>query len=99
MKVKPTEVRLVSGLLQQEHPDADTLAETIIQSLDDKRAKEDQWVVIYQWQPNEGQFVTLTYGPFNTRKRAEKCMDSLVSPGEPLAKAMICRMHQQVAGA
>ena len=49
-------------------------------------------MVIYQWQPQEGRFVTITYGPYNTRKQAEKAMSGLVSPGEPLAKGMVCKL-------
>ena len=92
MRVKPTEVRLVSDLLSKPAADADELAETIITSLDSKRMKDEKWVVIYQWQPQEGRFVTITYGPYNTRKQAEKAMSGLVSPGEPLAKGMVCKL-------
>lgn len=86
----------MSGLLTQEHPDADTLAEEIIRTIDDKRAKEERWVVIYQWQREGSRMVTITYGPYTTRKRAEKVLGDLVSPGEPLAKAMICKLFGEV---
>ena len=94
MRIKPTEVRLVSQLLAQPAADADELAEKIISNLDTKRMKDEKWVVIYQWQPQEGRFVTITYGPFNTRKQAEKALGGLVSPSEPLAKGMVCKLSE-----
>lgn len=92
MRIKPTEVRLVAEMLAQPAADAEELAEMIITNLDTKRMKDERWVIIYQWQPQEGRFVTITYGPFNTRKQAEKAMSGLVSPSEPLAKGMICKL-------
>lgn len=92
MRTKPTEIRLVADLLTKPAADADELAEMIITSLDTKRMKDERWVIIYQLQPPDGRFVTITYGPFNTRKQAEKAMGGLVSPGEPLAKGMICKL-------
>ena len=94
MRIKPTEIRLVSEMLAQPAADADELAEKIITSLDSKRMKDEKWVVIYQWQPQEGRFVTITYGPYNTRKQAERAMGGLVSPSEPLAKGMICKLSE-----
>jgi len=91
-RIKPTEVRLVATMLQKPADDADSLAESIIVALDDKRAKDDKWMVIYQWQPQEQRFVTITYGPFNTQKQAEKALSGLVSPGVPLAKGMVCKV-------
>lgn len=92
MRIKPTEIRLVADLLTQPAADADELAEMIITNLDTKRMKDERWVIIYQLQPSDGRFVTITYGPFNTRKQAEKAMGGLVSPGEPLAKGMVCKL-------
>ena len=93
-RIKPTEIRLVAKMLEQPADDADSLAESIIVALDDKRQKDDRWMVIYQWQPKEQRFVTITYGPFNTRKQAEKALGGLVSPGEPLAKGMVCKVSE-----
>lgn len=94
MRIKPTEVRLVADLLAQPAADADELAEKIITNLDTKRMKDERWVIIYQWQPEEGRFITMTYGPFNTRKQAEKAMGGLVSPSEPLARGMVCKLSE-----
>jgi hypothetical protein len=93
-RVKPTEIRLVSSMLLKPAEDADSLAESIILALDEKRQKDERWMVIYQWQPKEERFVTITYGPFNTRKQAEKALGGLVSPGEPLAKGMVCKVAE-----
>ena len=82
MRVKPTEVRLVSGLLMEEHPDADALAETIIRALDTKREEEDPgYVVVAQYKWEEDGLTTCAYGPYKTAKQADKAMESLVNPG------------------
>lgn len=94
MRIKPTEVRLVAKMLEQPAEDADSLAESIIVALDEKRQKDERWMVIYQWQPKEERFVTISYGPFNTRKQAEKALSGLVSPSEPLAKGMVCKVSE-----
>lgn len=94
VKVKPTEVRLVSNLLLEPANDSEELAEKIITQLDTKRMKDDRWVIIYQWQPQQERFITLTYGPYNTRKQAERAMSGLVSPGPPLAKGMVCKLSE-----
>lgn len=93
-RIKPTEIRLVAKMLEQPADDADSLAESIIVALNDKRQKDERWMVIYQWQPKQERFVTITYGPFNTRKQAEKALGGLVSPGEPLAKGMVCKVSE-----
>lgn len=92
-RIKPTEIRLVAKMLEKPAEDADSLAESIIVALDEKRAKDEKWMVIYQWNPQEGAFVTITYGPFPTRKGAEKALAGLISPGLPLAKGMVCKVR------
>lgn len=90
--MKPTEVRLVAGLLEKPAADAEDLARQIIESLDEKRARDDeQWVVVYQWKPG-GHLVTCCWGPYPTRTKAERATREMVSPSEPLARAMILRV-------
>lgn len=96
-RVKPTEIRLVADLLMQEAPDAEGLARTIIESLDEKRAqeagKQPPYCVVY-YEPNT---VTLsTYGPFSTEKQAERLVKSLVSPGPKRAHVWRTKLYGEV---
>lgn len=92
MRIKPTEIRLVSSMLAEPAEDADELAQRIIAALDAKREKDDKWVVVYQW-GGIPRPVTLAYGPFGTVRQAVKAMGTLPSPGEPLAKAMAIKIY------
>lgn len=92
MRIKPTEIRLVSSMLAEPAEDADELAQRIIAALDAKREKDDKWVVVYQW-GGTPRPVTLAYGPFGTVRQAVKAMGTLPSPGEPLAKAMAIKIY------
>lgn len=97
MRIKPTEIRLVSSMLAEPAEDADELAQRIIAALDAKREKDDKWVVVYQWgvyqRGGTPRPVTLAYGPFGTVRQAVKAMGTLPSPGEPLAKAMAIKIY------
>lgn len=92
-RVKPTEVRLVSNLLAHPADSADDLAEQIIKELDDKRAKETQWSVVY-YDPNTQALIA--YGPYGTEGAAERALKGLVSPG-PLPASGAIRKLRSVA--
>lgn len=93
MKIKPTEVRLVAQMLERPAEDADDLARQVIEALDAKRASDnEQWVAIYQW--NKGGLVTCAFGPYGTRTQAERAVKGMVSPSEPLAKAMVLQVKE-----
>lgn len=71
--MKPTEVRLVSGLLtDQEWDSPEDAAKEIITRLDEKRRDDKLWVVI---RPELG----LIYGPYPTLAAARRAVAKTVS--------------------
>ena len=80
-KPRPTEIKLVAGLLDPESSDPDNasaLAIEIIEALDKSRGKRDSFIVVgqlAQWAPVQ------TWGDFSTRLQAEKFMHQL-SPAD-----------------
>lgn len=79
--MKPSEVKLVAQMLEQEHPDATSLAKEIIRALDDKRKEDDLYVLMAQL----GQLV-IGWGPYPTSNKAHTAATKMVSPSrtEPL---------------
>lgn len=70
---KPTEIRLVAGLLREEWASPEDAANAIIRALDERRAEHDKdWVII---RPNAG----LIYGPYPTQTAARKAAAKGVS--------------------
>ena len=90
--MKPTEVKLVASLLDQEWDDVNELAKAIISGVDDKREKDDKpYAIIAQYRIGEG-LITQTYGPFATANQAEKGVKHLSSPGPQPGRYMIVRL-------
>jgi hypothetical protein len=80
-KPRPTEIKLIAGLLDPESSDPDNasaLAIEIIEALDKSRGKRDSYIVVGQlapWAPVQ------TWGDFSTRNQAEKFLQYL-SPAD-----------------
>lgn len=80
MRAKPTEIRLVATLLEEEHPDAESLAKEIITRLDEKRLSDPCFILGTMFGD-----IPLLWGPFATANQASKAASKLTSPGpEPL---------------
>lgn len=75
MRVKPTEIRMIAGLLEGEHPDAESLARSIIMALDAKRQSDELWVLGTMYND-----VPLLWGPFPTAVQASKAASKLAMP-------------------
>ena len=69
---KPTEVRLVAGLLDAEHESAEAAAVAILDALAEKRRKDDVWAGVAIIPIGESNFVRKGRGPWSTKRRAEK---------------------------
>lgn len=84
--MKPTEVRMVADMLEQEHPDAQSLAKAIIKALDEKRQEDDLFVLMSQ----VGKYV-IGWGPYPTANKAHTAASKMVSPSltEPLAYRVV----------
>lgn len=94
-RIKPTEVKLVAGMLIHEAESADDLAEQIIRALDEKREKDDIYVLNY-YDPNVGALVT--YGPYGTGNQANKEIARLASTGPKPAQAQVTHLRRIHAG-
>ena len=75
MRIKPTEVKMVAALLEQEHPDAASLAKSIIMALDEKRLDDPMYVLGTMYES-----VPLLWGPFATENQAAKAAGKIAAP-------------------
>lgn len=73
--MKPTEIKLVAAMLEEEHPDAQSLARAIITALDEKRQGDKVFVLgaMLDGMP-------LLWGPFATANQAAKAAGKLAAP-------------------
>jgi hypothetical protein len=89
---RPTEVRLVSNLLDPDNTNSESAAELaveIIEALDESRGKRESYVLVAQlasWAPVQA------WGEFSTKLQAEKFVKHLSSP-DGGGKARVCRME------
>lgn len=87
-RIKPTEIKLVAGIIDPdgESPDdAAAMAAEIIEALELKRAKDDQWIIaarLADWAP------ITAYGPWSTQNQAVKFSKHLSGEGNPRAVAV-----------
>ena len=70
MAPRPTDIRAVAELLQQEHPDAEALARAVITKIDELRAGRLFTVALV----GVGEH-TFGYGPWSTPAQAQKAVD------------------------
>lgn len=81
-KPRPTEIKLVAGLLDPESSDpenATELAIEIIEALDKSRNKRDSYIVVgqlAQWAPVQA------WGDFTTKLQAEKFCATQLTPAD-----------------
>lgn len=66
---------MVAAMLEEEHPDAQSLARAIIQALDEKRMSDPQFILgtMYDGLP-------LVWGPFATANQAAKAAGKIAAP-------------------
>lgn len=76
---------MVAAMLEEEHPDAPTLARAIIVALDDKRRADPVYVLgaMYEGLP-------LLWGPYSTGNQAARAAGKLVSPYKE--RSLACRV-------
>lgn len=95
MVKRPTEVRLVASLLDPDNTDSEnatSLAEEIIEALDESRDKRDSFILVAQlasWAPVQA------WGEFSTRLQVEKFAKNLSSADKnENGRAVIVRLEQ-----
>lgn len=92
--MKPTEIRLVAGLLDRDYENAETAAETVIRALDEKRAKEDRWVGVALIPIGDAWYRFAT-PPQSTKLRAEKQAASWAAPGPECGSFFAARIKNE----
>lgn len=95
MVKRPTEVRLVASLLDPDNTDSEnatSLAEEIIEALDESRDKRDSFILVAQlasWAPVQA------WGEFSTRLQVERFAKNLSSADKnENGRAVIVRLEQ-----
>lgn len=80
MAPRPTEIKAVVALLEDEHPDVEILARLVIQTVDDLRAGRSFYTVVTQYKYNLDEFdgygyVTWANGIFPTANKARQAVE------------------------
>lgn len=93
MRLRPKEVRLVQSMLESEEwEDEKECAAAIISRLDQHRAEERVMFCLAVQYKTESGHVTLTYGPFGTRKEAESAYNKGMGQVSTDGKAQVFQM-------
>lgn len=89
--MKPTEVRLVAALLQEEYESPEAAAKEIIKALDQRRYDHNNdWVII---RPQ----LSMIYGPYPTQGTARKALAKAVSINAGMAeRVQLARLHRRI---
>lgn len=90
---RPTEVRGIISLLEQDWDDVADLAEAIIEKLDELRARRTQYTY-WMCDPNPQVAIISAYGPYDTANQAEKESKKLVSAGPKLSFGGVLQLRQ-----
>lgn len=91
VRVKPTELKTVISLLEAEHPDVEDLAREVITELKTRWLTDDMYVVI-MYDPNTK--IVIPFGPYGTKKQAEKGLNQIASPGPLPAQGIIALVRE-----
>jgi hypothetical protein len=73
---RPTEVKAITALLEAEHPDVESLAKRVIETLDQLRLTRPSYAIRLAWDDDS----RFGIGPFENRQRARQHLKTLV-PG------------------
>lgn len=88
--MKPTEVRLVAALLQEDYDSPEQAAKEIIKALDQRRFDHDNnWCVI---RPG----VAGIYGPYPTQGMARKAISKAVSINAQGERVQLARLFRRI---
>lgn len=91
VRPKPTEVKAIVKLLEEEHPDVEELAKQVIIELKERWINDDYYVVVMH-DPNAK--MLFTYGPYSTKRQAEKELESLSSAGPLPSRGWISKLYE-----
>ena len=88
LSIRPTEVKAIANLLMQEHDDVEVLAELVIRTIDELRAKRELFVLA-EIHPTLS--VAKAIGPYATENQARKDV-RLLTKYDTLSRAYLCKL-------
>lgn len=88
LAIRPTEIKAIANLLEQEHDDVDTLAKLVIQTIDELRAKRETYVLC---EIHPSLSVAKAIGPYATEAQARKDV-GLLTKYDTHSRAYLCTM-------
>jgi hypothetical protein len=88
LQIRPTEIKAIANLLEQEHDDVETLAKLVIETIDGLRAKRDLFVLA---EIHPTLQVANAFGPYATEAQARKDTGILVQY-DTLSRAYLCKL-------
>ena len=89
LQIRPTEIKAVADLLMQEHPDVDTLARAVIETIDGLRAKRELFVLA---EIHPTLQVARAVGPYGTENQARKDV-GLLTKYDTHSRAYLCKLR------
>ena len=90
LQIRPTEIKAIANLLMQEHPDVDTLAEVIIQTIDELRAKRELYAIVAIHPSLQ---IVQVIGPYGTEAQARKDAPKRITKYDTQSRAYIGKMR------
>jgi hypothetical protein len=88
LQIRPTEIKAIANLLEQEHDDVEALAKLVIQTIDELRAKRETFVLA---EIHPTLRVAIGIGPYATEAQARKDVGLLVKH-DTQSRAYLLRM-------
>lgn len=91
MRHRPTERKAVLSLLEQDWEDTGDLAEAILDTLLDLKWARGGWVIVHREDGKRPAY--FAWGPFDTRKQAEKAIGKNIIATRVNARAMPLKVN------
>lgn len=89
LQIRSTEIKAVAELLMQEHPDVDSLAKAVIETLDTMRAKRELFILT---EIHPTLQVAKAIGPYATENQARKDV-GLLTKYDTHSRGYLCKLR------
>lgn len=89
LQIRPTEIKAVAELLLQEHPDVDSLAKAVIETIDGLRAKRELYILA---EIHPTLQVAKAVGLYATENQALKDLN-LLTKYDTHSRAYLCKLR------
>ena len=72
--LKPSHVKAIAALLEEGAETSEELAKSVMRKFDELREDDKTYMIVGQWDSESGSYY-LGYGPYATKKQAEKAIE------------------------